>query len=193
MVGRLSRIRVSSVIAISPCRSSVGTLKSTRTSTRCPLTSRSRRVSLFMLSLMLMILIVLLILGVTVETVFLTKHISPLGKPLQQPDHHSNNCRQFALGSCNLLFSRKLSRHQNVQTCRALERRAARHLEKPRAILDRKLSVTLSDVKRNACRSTVELILGGSLLCDLWKELADPRAKRDGLAVNVRSEERRVG
>src|SRR5215470_11175421 len=42
MVGRLSRIRVSSVIRTLPLRTSVGTLKSTRTSTRLPRTSRSR-------------------------------------------------------------------------------------------------------------------------------------------------------
>src|SRR6478609_4689826 len=42
MVGRLSRIRVSSVTRILPPRTSVGTLKSTRTSTRFPRTSRSR-------------------------------------------------------------------------------------------------------------------------------------------------------
>src|SRR6476646_10602990 len=51
MVGRLSRIRVSSVIAIFPSRSSVGTLKSTRTRTRRPRTSRSRRES-FVIPLM---------------------------------------------------------------------------------------------------------------------------------------------
>src|ERR1051325_2896422 len=45
MVGRLSRIRVSSVTRTLPPRISVGTLKSTRTSTRFPRTSRSRRVS----------------------------------------------------------------------------------------------------------------------------------------------------
>src|SRR6516165_4972128 len=45
MVGRLSRIRVSSVTRILPLRTSVGTLKSTRTSTRFPRTSKSRRVS----------------------------------------------------------------------------------------------------------------------------------------------------
>src|SRR5215831_532744 len=45
MVGRLSRIRVSSVTRTLPPRTSVGTLKSTRTSTRFPRTSRSRRVS----------------------------------------------------------------------------------------------------------------------------------------------------
>src|SRR4029078_1843473 len=42
MVGRLSRIRVSSVMRTLPPRTSVGTLKSTRTSTRFPRTSRSR-------------------------------------------------------------------------------------------------------------------------------------------------------
>src|SRR4249919_1539522 len=42
MVGRLSRIRVSSVTRILPPRTSVGTLKSTRTNTRFPRTSRSR-------------------------------------------------------------------------------------------------------------------------------------------------------
>src|SRR3954469_21933541 len=42
MVGRLSRIRVSSVTRTLPPRTSVGTLKSTRTSTRFPRTSRSR-------------------------------------------------------------------------------------------------------------------------------------------------------
>src|SRR4029077_12762430 len=42
MVGRLSRIRVSSATRILPPRTSVGTLKSTRTSTRFPRTSRSR-------------------------------------------------------------------------------------------------------------------------------------------------------
>src|SRR2546430_8829179 len=45
MVGRLSRIRVSSVTRIFPPRTSVGTLKSTRISTRFPRTSRSRTVS----------------------------------------------------------------------------------------------------------------------------------------------------
>src|ERR1700759_2807917 len=42
IVGRLSRIRVSSVIRIFSPISSVGTLKSTRTRTRRPFTSRSR-------------------------------------------------------------------------------------------------------------------------------------------------------
>src|SRR5690348_1771936 len=42
MVGRLSRIRVSSVTRTLPPRTSVGTLKSTRISTRFPRTSRSR-------------------------------------------------------------------------------------------------------------------------------------------------------
>src|SRR5206468_6587523 len=42
MVGKLSRIRVSSVTRILPPRVSVGTLKSTRTNTRFPRTSRSR-------------------------------------------------------------------------------------------------------------------------------------------------------
>src|SRR5262249_24711010 len=42
MVGRLSRMRVSSVTRTLPPRTSVGTLKSTRTSTRFPRTSRSR-------------------------------------------------------------------------------------------------------------------------------------------------------
>src|SRR6266436_5999982 len=41
MVGRLSRIRVSSVTLILPPRTSVGTLKSTRSSTRFPRTSKS--------------------------------------------------------------------------------------------------------------------------------------------------------
>src|SRR5215472_5304733 len=45
MVGRLSRIRVSSVTRTLPPRTSVGTLKSTRTRTRFPRTSRSRTVS----------------------------------------------------------------------------------------------------------------------------------------------------
>src|ERR1043166_915144 len=45
MVGKLSRIRVSSVTRTLPPRISVGTLKSTRTSARFPRTSRSRRVS----------------------------------------------------------------------------------------------------------------------------------------------------
>ena len=44
MVGKLSRIRVSSVTRTLPPRTSVGTLKSTRTSTRFPRTSRSRTV-----------------------------------------------------------------------------------------------------------------------------------------------------
>src|SRR5260370_21096569 len=42
MVGKLSRIRVSSVTRTLPPRTSVGTLKSTRMSTRFPRTSRSR-------------------------------------------------------------------------------------------------------------------------------------------------------
>src|SRR5439155_8165972 len=42
MVGRLSRIRVSSVMRTFPPRISVGTLKSTRTRTCLPRTSRSR-------------------------------------------------------------------------------------------------------------------------------------------------------
>src|SRR5882762_7679524 len=46
MVGRLSRIRVSSVTRFLPPGTSVGTLKSTRTSTRFPRTSRSRTESL---------------------------------------------------------------------------------------------------------------------------------------------------
>src|ERR1700747_1896812 len=50
IVGRLSRIRVSSVIRIFPSISSVGTLKSTRTSTRRPFTSRSRTDSFAILS-----------------------------------------------------------------------------------------------------------------------------------------------
>ena len=41
MVGSDSRMRVSSVMTICPSFSSVGTLKSTRTSTRFPETSRS--------------------------------------------------------------------------------------------------------------------------------------------------------
>src|SRR5437868_11855295 len=45
MVGKLFRMRVSSVIPIFPACSSIGTLKSTRTSTRLPRTSRSRRAS----------------------------------------------------------------------------------------------------------------------------------------------------
>src|SRR6266436_8032002 len=45
MVGKLFRMRVSSVIPIFSACSSIGTLKSPRTSTRLPRTSRSRRAS----------------------------------------------------------------------------------------------------------------------------------------------------
>src|SRR5438128_8457660 len=51
MVGRLSRMRVSSVMRIFPPRISVGTLKSTRTRTRFPRTSRSRSISFAILLL----------------------------------------------------------------------------------------------------------------------------------------------
>src|ERR1700738_2637316 len=53
IVGRLSRIRVSSVIRMFPSISSVGTLKSTRTRTRRPFTSRSRTNSFAILSVCL--------------------------------------------------------------------------------------------------------------------------------------------
>src|SRR5271170_3762435 len=52
-VGRLSRIRVSSVIRIFPSISSVGTLKSTRNKTRRPFTSRSRTDSFAIFSVQL--------------------------------------------------------------------------------------------------------------------------------------------
>src|SRR6266480_4457853 len=60
MVGKLARMRVSSVIRISPPRTSIGTLKSTRTNTRFPRTSKSRTESFgILLVLMIMIVIVL--------------------------------------------------------------------------------------------------------------------------------------
>src|SRR5438105_13454385 len=53
MVGKVSRILVSSVTRTLPPRTSIGTLKSTRTSTRFPRTSTSRRVSFAILTLTL--------------------------------------------------------------------------------------------------------------------------------------------
>src|ERR1041385_5521800 len=136
MVGKFSRIRVSSVITIFPSRSSVGTLKSTRTSTRCPRTSRSRSDNLFML----MILIVLLILVIAARIILLAEHISPLGKPFEQSDHHPKNRRQFAFGAAHLLVGRKFACHENIESSRAFQRRATRHFEKTRPVLDRKFA-----------------------------------------------------
>src|ERR1043165_4389149 len=76
MVGRLSRMRVSSVIAIFPSRSSVGTLKSTRTRTRRPRTSRSRRASLFMLTSFVIALVLLLVLAFLVPKLCLGMPLS---------------------------------------------------------------------------------------------------------------------
>src|SRR6266480_8085328 len=56
MVGKLARMRVSSVIRISPPRTSIGTLKSTRTSTRFPRTSKSRTASFGILLVLMIVL-----------------------------------------------------------------------------------------------------------------------------------------
>src|SRR6266487_4587112 len=60
MVGKLARMRVSSVIRISPPRTSIGTLKSTRTNTRFPRTSKSRTESFGILLVLLLVLIIML-------------------------------------------------------------------------------------------------------------------------------------
>src|SRR5262245_1366865 len=78
MVGRLSRIRVSSVTRTLPLRTSVGTLKSTRTSTRFPRTSRSCRLS-FAISLIVLLLLLVIVLG-SIGSFFLAQNISALGE-----------------------------------------------------------------------------------------------------------------
>src|SRR5882724_4700972 len=88
MVGRLARMRVSSVMRTFLPRISVGTLKSTRTRTRLPRTSRSRRVSFGIL--LLFLLVIVIVLGEMCCFVF-PQHVSPLRKLAKQSNGHLHN------------------------------------------------------------------------------------------------------
>src|SRR5215475_1003461 len=98
MVGRLSRIRVSSVTRTLPLRTSVGTLKSTRTSTRFPRTSRSWRVS-FAISLVLL-LVIDWICGL-----FFAQKICACGKFPKQSNEHLHDPSQLLFRRDDVLLS----------------------------------------------------------------------------------------
>src|SRR6266576_6775463 len=131
MVGRLARMRVSSVMRTFLPRVSVGTLKSTRTRTRFPRTSRSRRVSFGIL--LVLLLVIVLVLGEICCFVF-PQQVSPLRKLAKQSNEHLHNSRELFLLSGDLLLASELSHCQHVKTCRTLQGRTASHFQKPRSI-----------------------------------------------------------
>src|SRR6266480_2249539 len=100
MVSKLARMRVSSVIRISPPRTSIGTLKSTRTNTRFPRTSKSRSVSfgiLLVLPLVLVIMLMLLLMIVLVRiySFILTQELRALRKPFEHSHEHVNDAHEL--------------------------------------------------------------------------------------------------
>src|SRR6266536_2003535 len=131
MVGRLARMRVSSVMRTFLPRISVGTLKSTRTRTRLPRTSRSRSASFDILLVLLLVIVIVLD---EICCFVLPQHVSPLRKLAKQSNEHLHNSRKLFLLSGDLLLAGEFSHAQNIQTSRAFQRRAARHFQKPRAI-----------------------------------------------------------
>src|SRR6266487_152666 len=143
MVGKLARMRVSSVIRISPPRTSIGTLKSTRTNTRFPRTSKSRSVSfgillvlllVLVLMIMLMLMLLLMIVLVRICSFILTQELRALRKPFEHSHEHVNDAHELLFRGNNSLGSDELSHYEDVKTRRALKRRAACHFEKSRAI-----------------------------------------------------------
>src|SRR6266566_8531779 len=106
MVGRLPRIRVSSVMRTFPPRISVGTLKSTRNRTRFPRTSRSRSVSFAILLMLLLVLVI--VLGEVWCFVF-PQNFCSFRKLAKQYNEHMNNSRELFLLSGDLLFAGEFS------------------------------------------------------------------------------------
>src|ERR1700730_1682104 len=128
-------MRVSSVISIFPSRSSIGTLKSTRTSTRLPRTSMSRTVSLGIIPraparnraharAMLR----------RIARFLFTQELRSSRKPLQHSHQHVNYSDELFFGGNNPLWIDKLAHCQHVQTRRAFERRTAGDFKKPGTI-----------------------------------------------------------
>src|SRR5919106_2267929 len=104
MVGRLSRIRVSSVTRTLPPRTSVGTLKSTRTSTRFPRTSRSRTVSFAIITPTLLLMLLLVIVLDWIHCLVFAQHIRTVRKFAKQPNKHLDDSRESFLSGNNLLL-----------------------------------------------------------------------------------------
>src|SRR5438445_9347998 len=114
MVGRVSRIRVSSVILILPPRSSVGTLKSTRTSTRFPRTSRSRTESLGIIYFCSLIIIN------RVKSFVFTQELRSSRKSLQHSHEHVHDSDEPFLGRKDPFSSNKLSHGKHIEACSTL-------------------------------------------------------------------------
>src|SRR5262249_18344105 len=122
MVGKLSRIRVSSVTRTLPPRTSVGTLKSTRTSTRFPRTSRSRTESFAIFT------------PSPAPThapdrarscKVLRLHARiPLAQKIFQHSHeHVHDADESCLGRKDPSSSCKLSHRKHIEACSTLQRR----------------------------------------------------------------------
>src|SRR6266550_9297795 len=149
MVGRLSRIRVSSVTRTLPPRTSVGTLKSTRTSTRFPRTSRSRTESFaIILLLLLLVLMLMLLLPLNrVKSFVFTQELCSSRKSLQHSHEHVHDSDEPFLGGKDPLTSDKLSHRKHIEAGSTLERCTASDFQKASAINRGELAISFCDIQ----------------------------------------------
>src|SRR5437867_12780488 len=143
MVGRLSRIRVSSVIRILPPRPSVGTLKSTRTSTRFPRTSRSRTESLGIIYSCSCSMIIIN----RVKSFVFTQELRSSRKSLQHSHEHIHDSDEPFLGGKDPLTSDKLSHRKDIEAGSTLERGTASDFQKASAIHRGELAISFCDIQ----------------------------------------------
>src|SRR4051812_22420617 len=80
------------------------------------------------------------------------------GKPLNEAHKHSHYFLQALLTVTNLIVSELAFGHQNVQGSSTFERGAMGCIQKAAAILERVLAIPLSDIQRNRCRGSIQLI-----------------------------------
>src|SRR5438045_1066499 len=97
-------MRVSSVMSILPSCSSIDTLKSTRTSTRLPRTSRSRSESL---AILVVLLLVIVLDGICRFIVAQT--LRAIRKLAEKADKHLHDSRELLFWSDNLLLGREFA------------------------------------------------------------------------------------
>src|SRR5690242_3734932 len=116
---------------VAPSRSSVGTLKSTRTRTRFPRTSRSRMVSLGIL--LLLLLVTVLVLDSKAPFPF-PQHISPFRKPPQHSDQHLHQPDEMLFCCVHIFCTGEPPCHQHIERSCAFKGRASRHLNESRSI-----------------------------------------------------------
>ena len=155
MVGRLSRMRVSSVVGFWPPRSS-SAVKSTRPSTRPPPADRGGKLFIF---LHFVFVLVLLLVSISEDPFVLAKNLLVRESPEAFP-WHLHNPHGFSLRS--RLVGAAIASHQNVEASRAFKTRP-RAISRNRPDLGREFSVPAAMFRE--CLSTRDRAALSRQLC----------------------------